>query len=174
MASPFLTPLYSERTTQSPRTRSTDRPLMTVPSSKSPAAVTSPIFWPFIDDYQGPAPLIEEPIGAVTGKDRFALVVPELWPWGLDVRYRMIQPRELKQAQGFPEDYEIAGTKTQRTKQIGNAVPVNLARNLVKHVLTLQEPSLGSFGGGISEEPDVEIPEYHDVVAADGGVAGDD
>jgi len=76
----------------------------------------------------------------VTSKDRFALCTPELHPWGLDIRFRMLQPRELKRAQGFPDDYEIRGTKTDTTRQIGNAVPVNLAQNLVESLLgeTLQ------------------------------------
>jgi DNA (cytosine-5)-methyltransferase 1 len=74
---------------------------------------------PFIDDYEGPAASVDEPLGTVTSRDRFALVVPELWPWGLDVRYRMLQPHELKQAQGFPEDYDIAGTKEETKAQIG-------------------------------------------------------
>jgi DNA (cytosine-5)-methyltransferase 1 len=39
----------------------------------------------------------------------------------------MLQPDELKQAQGFPLEYEILGTKTDRTEQIGNAVPPVLA-----------------------------------------------
>jgi len=167
LSSPFLTPLYSERSGQRPRTRDIDRPLMTVPSSKSPAAVTSPVLRPFIDDYEGTAKGLHEPLGTVTSRDRFALCVPELWPWGLDVRYRMLQPRELKQAQGFPADYEISGTKTDRTEQIGNAVPVNMAKALCKHVITDENPSLGSFGGGIEADDDPQIPNYEEVIADD-------
>jgi len=32
--------------------------------------------------------------------------------------------------------YEIAGTKPDHTEQIGNVVPVNLAKSLVKSLLT--------------------------------------
>ncbi|MFC6792978.1 DNA cytosine methyltransferase, partial [Halobaculum halobium] len=60
---------------------------------------------------------------------------------------RMLQPRELAAAQGFPSDYEFVGdTKASRTAQIGNAVPVNLARALVNEALTSTAPSLNSYG----------------------------
>jgi DNA (cytosine-5)-methyltransferase 1 len=112
--------------------------------SPSPAQ-TLPVVEPFIDDYEGPAASLEEPLGTVTSKDRFALCVPELWPWGLDVRFRMLQPRELKRAQGFPDDYEIRGTKTDTTRQIGNAVPVNLAQTLVESLLGETLPALTDY-----------------------------
>lgn len=167
LSSPYLTPLYNSTSEQRPRTRSLERPLMTVTSSKpTPAMLTVP----FVDDYEGPAKSLEEPLGTVTSRDRYALCVPELWPYGLDIRYRMLQPEELKQAQGFSPDYEIAGTKTDKTEQIGNAVPVNLAKSLCKHVLSAENPSLSSFGAGITGETDADIPEYSEVVA-DGGEA---
>jgi DNA (cytosine-5)-methyltransferase 1 len=46
----------------------------------------------------------------------------------------MLEPKELARAMGFPDTetaYEFAGNKTEITKQIGNAVPVNLAAALV-------------------------------------------
>ena len=54
----------------------------------------------------------------------------------------MLQPRELARAQGFPDDYEFVGNKTEVTEQIGNAVPVNLAQSLVEHLLIDTSPSL--------------------------------
>jgi DNA (cytosine-5)-methyltransferase 1 len=41
--------------------------------------------------------------------------------WNGELRRLTLQ--EVKQLQGFPSDWEIRGTKTQRFKQIGNAVP---------------------------------------------------
>lgn len=147
-----------------------DEPMPTIATERGGVfSVSKPVVRPFIDDYEGPAKALDAPLGTVTSRDRFALCIPELWPWGLDVRYRMLQPEELKQAQGFPRDYDIAGTKADRTEQIGNAVPVNLAKSLCKHVLTAEDPSLASYGAGITEKGDVEIPEYHEV-ATDGGV----
>lgn len=122
---------------------------------------------PWIDDYEGPPDDVDDPLGTVTSKERFALCVPEAWPWGLDIRYRMLKPSELKQAQGFPPDYEIVGNKGETTAQIGNAVPVNTATALFRHLLTLEDPSLSTYGGGIQGDPDVEVPEYEEVASDD-------
>jgi len=141
--------------------------MMTVPASKTPAALTTPVVGAFIDDYEGPAASPERPLGTITSRDRFALCIPDLWPWGLDIKYRMLQPQELKQAQGFPADYEIVGTKADQTSQIGNAVPVGLAKSLCKHVLTDEDPSLASYGGGITSDGTETIPDYEEVVSDD-------
>lgn len=47
---------------------------------------------------------------------------------------RYITPREAAVLQDFPIDYEFKGTLGQVHKQIGNAVPVGLARELAKEV----------------------------------------
>lgn len=52
-----------------------------------------------------------------------------------DILYRMLQPPELARATSFPEGYAFAGNKTEITRQIGNAVPINMARNLVRAAL---------------------------------------
>ncbi|MBE3039277.1 MAG: DNA cytosine methyltransferase [Chloroflexi bacterium] len=86
---------------------------------------------PFIVPYYGTgvADRVDEPLASVTGKDRFALV--EGKPVRLDITFRMLQPHELAAAQGFPAGYSFAGNKSDQVKQIGNAVPAGLARNLV-------------------------------------------
>ncbi len=48
-----------------------------------------------------------------------------------DILYRMLQPPELARATSFPDDYAFAGNKTEVTRQIGNAVPIRMARALV-------------------------------------------
>lgn len=48
----------------------------------------------------------------------------------VDIRLRMLQPHELAAAMGFV-DYAFQGTKEEVIRQIGNAVPVNLAAALV-------------------------------------------
>ncbi len=56
----------------------------------------------------------------------------------LDIRYRMLQNPELARAMGFSDDeqsYEFVGNRSEITKQIGNAVPVNMAAALVTAVL---------------------------------------
>lgn len=127
-----------------------DRPLHTVTAKNHDGHLVSP----FLVEYYGNSDTadIEDPLPTVTTKDRHALCIPDLYPWGIDLRYRMLQPRELAAAQGFPDGYEFAGdTKASRTAQIGNAVPVNLAKALVKKVLTGDEPSLSTYA-------DPEVP----------------
>ncbi len=56
----------------------------------------------------------------------------------LDIRFRMLQNLELARAMGFSDEeqqYEFVGNTSEVTKQIGNAVPVNLAAALVSAVL---------------------------------------
>jgi site-specific DNA-cytosine methylase len=54
----------------------------------------------------------------------------------LDALFRMLQPHELAAAQGFSPDYEFTGTKEAVVRQIGNAVPPDLAKALVMAVLS--------------------------------------
>lgn len=122
-----------------------DRPLHTVTAKNHDGHLVTPKLVPFISDYEGPPDDLADPLGTITTRDRFALVLPEHYPWGLDVRFRMLQPRELSAAMGFPDDYDIVGNKTETVKQIGNAVPVNLARSLTEKLLTGDDPTLTSY-----------------------------
>jgi DNA (cytosine-5)-methyltransferase 1 len=90
---------------------------------------------PFIVHYYGNGDAVPTriPLATVTTKDRFALVEGKA---GLDITLRMLHPRELAAAQGFPSGYDFAGTKTDQVKQIGNAVPVGLARALALEALS--------------------------------------
>jgi DNA (cytosine-5)-methyltransferase 1 len=126
-----------------------NRPFHTVTAKNHDGHLVSP----FLIEYYGQSTdqSLEEPVPTVTTKDRHALIVPELYPWGLDIQYRMLQPRELKAAQGFPDDYHIAGNKTETTKQIGNAVPVSLAKALCKQLLLpTSQPTISRFDHGES------------------------
>ena len=57
----------------------------------------------------------------------------------MDIRFRMLQPHELARAMSFPDGYQFNGTREQVVKQIGNAVPVALAKALVKALQTNKE-----------------------------------
>lgn len=48
----------------------------------------------------------------------------------VDIYMRMLTVKELKMAQGFPEDYILCGTQTEQKKYIGNAVEVHMSRAL--------------------------------------------
>ena len=109
---------------------SADKPLSTITTKQRHGIVE-----PFIVSYYGGsahASNITDPLDTVTTRDRFGLISPDQ----CDILFRMLTPQELAKAQGFPESYYFAGTKTEVVKQIGNAVPVNLARELCKAVLS--------------------------------------
>jgi len=117
--------------------RPVSQPAPTVATSGAIALVE-----PFLIEYYGNGTpnAIDDPLPTVTCNDRHALVRPIVVINGeryqLDIRFRMLQPHELAKAQGFRHDYKFTGTKTEQVKQIGNAVPRNLARALVLAVLS--------------------------------------
>ena len=53
----------------------------------------------------------------------------------MDIRFRMLQPHELAAAMSFDSGYHFAGNKTDKIKQIGNAVPVRTAAALCRALL---------------------------------------
>jgi DNA (cytosine-5)-methyltransferase 1 len=87
----------------------------------------------FIACYYGTTNLhsVRDPLPTITTKDRFALVEPVVQDgYMLDIRVRMLSARELARATSFDDSFEFAGTITDQKKQIGNAVPGELARAL--------------------------------------------
>ncbi len=75
-----------------------------------------------------------EPLFTVTGKDRFGLIVVEIRgePYVVvDIGMRMLRPRELARAQGFPEQYVLTGNKTEQVGRIGNSVCPQVAAAIV-------------------------------------------
>lgn len=60
-----------------------------------------------------------------------------------DILFRMLEPHELAAAMGFTTDeaiYEFAGTKTEKIKQIGNAVSVAKMRACVSSIMADAAP----------------------------------
>jgi DNA (cytosine-5)-methyltransferase 1 len=84
-----------------------------------------------------------DPLHAVTTKPRFGLVTVHGEPYEIvDIGMRMLSPRELFRAQGFPDDYAIetgvfedgsrrALTKTAQVRMCGNSVCPPMAAALV-------------------------------------------
>lgn len=114
------------------RAHSVDDPMPTVTARQGVGVCN-----PFLVKYNGTAKArpVTEPMDTVTTRDRFGLVDPQLEGLKIDIRFRMLKPRELARAQGFPDDYAFAGNREAIVKQIGNAVPVNLARALCREIL---------------------------------------
>ena len=96
----------------------------------------------FLTKYYGTdgTPEMLEPLHTVTTKDRFGLVTIKGEAYAIvDIGLRMLAPRELYRAQGFPESYVIdrgaAGepiTKTAQVRMCGNSVSPPIAAALVK------------------------------------------
>lgn len=82
----------------------------------------------------------DKPLDTITAKDRFGLVTVKGVDYQIvDIGLRMLTPRELYNAQGFPPDYEIevdcngkAYPKKEQVARCGNAVPPAFATALVR------------------------------------------
>jgi DNA (cytosine-5)-methyltransferase 1 len=163
LVQPFIVPNFGERKGQTPRTHSVDDPLPTI-TSHGAGCLVSPfitqyqgqsvgqgldtplntvttqnkygLVLPFIMKYYGTAvgQSVDQPLDTVTAKGRFALV-EAIKNGHLDIRFRMLTPRELARATSFPDDYSFTGTKTQTIRQIGNAVPTQTSKALCKALL---------------------------------------
>jgi len=119
------------------RHRSVNRPMPTVTRSMG-EGVTEPYLVEYFGT--GTTASVDDPLEAVTTKPRSGLVIPQLIAEGhlvyrLEIRFRMLQPRELARAQGFPDSYEFTGNREAVVKQIGNAVPPPMAAALFEAVL---------------------------------------
>jgi DNA (cytosine-5)-methyltransferase 1 len=86
-------------------------------------------------------PELREPLHTITTKDRFGMVTVkgELYRIA-DIGLRMLWPRELFRAQGFPDSYIIGDkpeqgltlTKAEQVRMVGNSVCPPLAKALVQ------------------------------------------
>lgn len=86
-------------------------------------------------------PRLDEPMHTVTSRDRFGLVTVSGQQYTIaDIGLRMLSPRELYRAQGFPETYIIGDrpeqgltlTKTAQVRMCGNSVCPPIAAALVR------------------------------------------
>jgi DNA (cytosine-5)-methyltransferase 1 len=165
LVTPFLVPRYGERPTQEPRTHAIDDAKCShqqvvaahLLSLKGSDRRMSPVDEPaptitaggfhvaevraFLMKYYGTAigQGVDEPLDTVTARARFGLVMVqgELHEI-VDIGMRMLTPRELFRAQGFPDTYDIEPmfegkpmTKTAQIRMCGNSVCPPMARVLV-------------------------------------------
>lgn len=135
LVQPYLVKMYG---TGEP-TQSIEAPLPTITTGRNRFYLAEP----FIVEYYGTgqSASVDEPMKTITGNDRFGLVEPIIFmmdgkKYLLDILFRMFQPHELAAAMSFPKGYKFQGTREQVVKQIGNAVPVKLARALATAALT--------------------------------------
>lgn len=115
----------------------TSEPLHTVSAQGTHHAEVRAFLIKYYGTDQDPA--LREPLHTVTTKDRFGLVTIKGQDYAIvDIGLRMLTPRELYRAQGFPESYAIDKgadgrplTKTAQVRMCGNSVCPPLARALV-------------------------------------------
>ena len=140
-ADPFMVPNFGERDGQEPRVHPIDQPAPAV-TGKGAGRLISPTIAEAGDGWE------EEEARGVSEQtarevleqalreniDPRRIVFLDGRPYLLDIRFRMLENQELARAMGFDDQeskYEFVGNTSQITKQIGNAVPVNLAAALV-------------------------------------------
>ncbi len=91
---------------------------------------------------------LQLPLDTVTSKDRFGLVMVGGEQYQIvDIGFRMLTPRELARAQGFPDSYALDGfeghalTTGEQVRLVGNSVPPAVAEALVRANLGVVVPS---------------------------------
>lgn len=114
-----------------------DAPLHTISAQGQHHAQVQAFLLKYYGTDQDPG--ITEPLHTVTTKARFGLVTVKGEPYAIvDIGLRMLTPRELYRAQGFPEDFIIdcgrGGkplTQEAQIRMVGNSVCPPMARALV-------------------------------------------
>ena len=116
----------------------TDEPLGTVSAGGQHHAEVRSFLLAYYgtDQSQG----LADPLATVTSRDRFGLVTIQGQDYQIvDIGLRMLQPRELFRAQGFPDEYIIGDdptqglklTKSAQVRMCGNSVCPPMARALI-------------------------------------------
>jgi len=83
---------------------------------------------------------ISQPVPTIAATGHVDLVEPAP---EFDILFRMFEPHELAAAMGFndeDQEYEFAGTKTDKIKQIGNAVSVSMMKAEVRAIMADTAP----------------------------------
>lgn len=114
----------------------TDAPLHTIATGGHHAEVRALLLKYYGTDQD---PELREPLHTVTTKDRFGLVTVQGELYAIaDIGMRMLQPRELYRAQGFPDSYVIdrgadgrALSKAAQVRMCGNSVCPQVAMAIV-------------------------------------------
>lgn len=117
--------------------RRTDEPMPTITAGGGHIADVRALLVKYYG--QGGPQDINDPLHTIPTKDRFGLVMVHGQPYQItDIGMRMLQPRELYRAQGFPDSYIIDPvfngkplTKTAQVRMCGNSVPPQLVSAIV-------------------------------------------
>ncbi|WP_278263139.1 DNA cytosine methyltransferase [Nocardia sp. AG03] len=133
-------PFVAELRGGSSDARSVTEPLATVTASGNhhgmvtpPTGMSARLWNSLLLPYYGTSTArpVADPIGALTTRDRYALVDTITEHDIDDVRFRMLEPEEIQNAMAFRTDYVVLGNKRQRVRQLGNAVTPPAAEILI-------------------------------------------
>ncbi len=119
-----VTPPFLIEMKKTSNARDLESPLSCVTSQNYHGLITSKSWKSFISYFYAQSPQnskIEDPIGTVSTKDRFALVNYQE-PKIEDCYFRMLKPHEIKLAMAFDQNYIVLGSQKDQVKQLGNAV----------------------------------------------------
>lgn len=119
--------------------RDAQAPLNTITASGGNAGLVQALLVKYYGNEQDGLPM-DEPLHTIPTRDRFGLVLVHGQPYHItDIGLRMLTPRELYHAQGFPPDYVTDRradgtpiTKTAQVRMCGNSVCPPVARALVE------------------------------------------
>lgn len=129
------------------RVRGILEPLAIVCGNRGDQAVVRPWLYTYYSS-GGVGSDIDAPTPTARTHDGIGFVYPVIEIQGnffiLDIYFRMLGVRELARAQGFSDDYQFPGTKTDAVKAIGNAVSCGIARALTLAVTT-QNPDISGY-----------------------------
>jgi DNA (cytosine-5)-methyltransferase 1 len=107
-------------------------PMWTVMAGGTHAALVYSFLTRFFGNSVGQS--VDEPAPTANGCNKTGLVTVvvdgELYVI-VDIGMRMLTPRELARAQGFPDTYLLTGTKTSQVARIGNSVCPHVAKAIV-------------------------------------------
>ncbi|MBV6697473.1 DNA cytosine methyltransferase [Kitasatospora aureofaciens] len=93
----------------------------------APAGTSEHLLVPYYGN--GTARRVTDPIGALTTRDRYALVSGAV---DLDdALFRMLEPHEIGRGMAFARDYTVLGNKRERVRQYGNAVTPNVSEVII-------------------------------------------
>ena len=125
---PFIVKLNRNQTVES-----IDDPVSTIVAGARHHMLCEPLI---LGQYGGSAARpASEPCPTIATKGAVRKIECDVSGGKLDILVRMLEPEELAKAHSFPGDYFLAGTKKDKTMQVGNSVPVRTAEALCENML---------------------------------------
>lgn len=120
--------------------RAMDKPIPTIVAGPGHWGEVRTFLMTYYGNGEDTGQRLDEPLRTITAKDRFGIVTIHGQDYQIiDIGMRMLEPKELYKAQGFPDDYIIdkdytgkAYPKSAQVARCGNAVPPPFSEALVR------------------------------------------